>query len=240
MPSRCITRAYSRCREVDRGGLTRPANQALLPRQQPQVSGNFSFVLLLNLVALFVSILPLIAGRQRQLSSAVLRKARKMSSGEGSRGVSYGNPFLRASSRLHQQTTRTAAQHSSSVAAGKVTMSSSKIMTSSLSNESASGNPFFAQLAKKDNPAASSNPAKDFPLPPPPPFPTTQTVPRPPSYASALTGMSGIYTSLQGPIPSFTYCLWSRYHTTGNAELTVQSSIVESLIRDTLKEMRTP
>ena len=113
-----------------------------------------------------------------------------MSSGEGSRGISYGNPFLRASSRLHQQTTRNTAQHPSSVPAARATTSSSKVMTSSLSNENASGNPFFAQLAKKDNPAVSSDPAaNNFPPPPPPPFPTTQTVPRPPSYASALTGI---------------------------------------------------
>ena len=145
-----------------------------------------------------------LTGRQKQLSSAaVVRKARKMSSGEGSRGISYANPFHKASSRLHQHATRSAAQHSLSAAA-VTTTSSSKIMTSSLPNEggpTASGNPFFAQLAKKDNPAAPSNPAQGFPPPPPPPqFPPTQPVPHPPSYASVLTGKG---TSLQGLVPSF-------------------------------------
>ena len=115
-----------------------------------------------------------------------MRRARKHST-DGAKVVSPGaNPFHRASSRQQQHTNQIPVLASS--------MTSSYVgMTSLLSSQAlgGSGNPFLAQLAKKDKPAPTTAFGENFTshqLPPVHPQP-------PPSYAAAVKG--------PGSVPSF-------------------------------------
>ena len=131
----------------------------------------------------------ILSDRQKQLSSAaILRKARKIST-DGKRINTGANPFHRASTKLQ----------STNQNPGLSTMTSSSGNTTSSSlaqgGRAGSGNPFFAQLAKKDKPAAPTPFGGNFTNPQPPvvpPAPQSQ----PPSYAAAVKGGPG-------SVPSF-------------------------------------
>lgn len=139
-------------------------------------------------------------GWQKQLSSAALvRKARKIST-DSSRNTAATNPFLKASSLSRfPPPSFSQPEDGSDNTRGNATTS-----TSTQRGPNTSGNPFFAQLAKKEKPTPTPF-GENFtttdnvtPAPPPSYQPTSSLIP-PPSYASVVTGKGAI----PGSIPSF-------------------------------------
>lgn len=138
-------------------------------------------------------------GWQKQISSAALvRKARKISS-DSSRSTAATNPFLRASSSRFPPPSFSQPEGGSNPTEGTATGS-----TATQRGPNTSGNPFFAQLAKKEKPAPTPF-GENFTIPddvmpaPPPSYQSTSSLVPPPSYASVVTGKG----ALQGSIPSF-------------------------------------